>query len=63
MLNFYDFIDSCREDGLDADEALNEWERAKAEERERFYEDYYNSPEVQYGWHQQDMIDLRMRER
>ena len=39
-----------------------ECERITAEEHERFLEDYYNSPEVQYGWHQQDMIDMRRRE-
>ena len=37
-------------------------ERITAEEHERFLEDYYNSQEVQAGWHQQDMIDMRRRE-
>ena len=40
-----------------------ECERIIAEENERFIEDYMNDPEVHYGWHQQDMIDLRRRER
>ena len=33
-----------------------------AEEHEQFLEDYYNDPEIQYGWHQQDIIDMRRRE-
>lgn len=36
--------------------------REVAEAEEQFLEDYYNSPEVQYGWHQQDLIDMRRRE-
>jgi hypothetical protein len=36
--------------------------RELAEEREQFIEDYENSPETQYGWAQQDLIDLRRRE-
>lgn len=62
MINIYDFVEECKENGLDASEAMDEYEKAVAEERERFLEDYYNDPEVQYGWHQQDMIDLRERE-
>ena len=37
-------------------------ERIAEEEREQFLEDYYNDPEVQYGWHQQDLIDMRRKE-
>lgn len=37
-------------------------ERIAAEEEEQWLEDYYNNPEVQYGWYQQDMIDMRRRE-
>jgi hypothetical protein len=37
-------------------------ERELAEEREQFIEDYENSPETQYGWAQQDLIDTRRRE-
>lgn len=37
-------------------------ERIAAEEHEQFLEDYANDPEVQYGWHQQDIIDMRRRE-
>ena len=28
-----------------------------------FYDEYEDDPEVQYGWYQQDMIDLRYIER
>ena len=38
-------------------------ERIAAEEQEQFLEDYYNDSEVQYGWYQQDLIDMRRRER
>lgn len=35
----------------------------EAEEAElQFIEDYENSPETQYGWAQQDLIDLQRRE-
>ena len=40
-----------------------ECERLAAEEHERFIEDYENDPMVQYGWHQQDIIDMYRRER
>lgn len=63
MLDFYAFIDACREDGLTGEEALDEWYRAVDERHQRFIEDYENSPETQYGWHQQDMIDIRWMER
>ena len=38
-------------------------EREAVEEREQMIDDYENDPGVQYGWYQQDMIDLRRRER
>ena len=37
--------------------------RIAAEEYEQFLEAYENNPEVQYGWHQQDIIDMYRRER
>lgn len=37
-------------------------ERIVAEETEQLLKDYENDPEHQYGWYQQDMIDLRRRE-
>lgn len=36
--------------------------RELAEMEADFIEEYENRPDVQYGWHQQDMIDLRRRE-
>lgn len=62
-MNMYEFFRECEEEGIDADEALNEWSRIQAENRERFYEDYYNDPIVQAGWAQQDVIDMYRRER
>lgn len=38
-------------------------ERIAAEDAEQRLEDYYNDPEVQYGWCQQDIIDMYRRER
>ena len=37
--------------------------REIAETYEQFLEDYNNDPEVQYGWYQQDLIDMRRREK
>ena len=36
--------------------------REAAEAETEFIEEYENRPDVQYGWHQQDLIDLRHRE-
>lgn len=38
-------------------------ERIAQEEHEAFIEEYENRPDVQAGWAQQDLIDLRRRER
>ena len=38
-------------------------ERIAEEEYEQWLADYYNNIGVQYGWHQQDLIDMRRRER
>lgn len=40
-----------------------ECERLAAEERQQFIEDYENRPETQYGYYQQDIIDMYRRER
>lgn len=37
-------------------------ERIAAEEEEQFFEDYYNDPEVQAGWRNEDLCYLRRRE-
>lgn len=63
MIDFYDFIDNCRNEGLSGEEALSEYERAVAEEKQAFMERYENDPEVQYGWYQQDVIDMYRYER
>jgi len=62
-MDFYEFVDACKEEGLTAEQALNEWNRAQAEAEADFFEDYYNDPVVQYGWYQQDLIDMHRRER
>lgn len=62
-MNIYEFVELCKEDGLTASEAQDEWERYLAEKREQFLERYYNDPLVQEGWRQQDLIDMYRRER
>lgn len=37
--------------------------RELAEAEEEWFEEYANRPDVQYGWAQQDLIDMRRRER
>lgn len=63
MVDLYDFIETCKEQGLDEYEALEELDRVRAEEQERAIEAYENDPMTWEGWHQQDMIDMRYRER
>ena len=63
MIDIYDFIETCKENGLSTDEAQLEYCRAVEEEKERRLEEYYNDPIVDYGWHQQDIIDMYRRER
>ena len=33
-----------------------------SEQKDQFIEDYENRLDVQYGWYQQDLIDIRKRE-
>ena len=42
---------------------VEEYMQAEAEARAAFIEEYENRPETQYGWYQQDMIDMRRMER
>ena len=63
MLDFYDFMELCRDEGLSPEDALDEWDRARAAAKEKFLEDYYDNPETQYGWYQQDLIDMYRREK
>ena len=60
---FREFLDRMEENGWELEDALNEWAESTEERRRQFIEDYESDPEVQYGWYQQDMIDLRYRER
>ena len=52
-----------REKQYFVEDYLEEYEREAAEAEAQFIEDYENDPEIQYGWRQQDLIDLRRRER
>lgn len=58
-INLYDFVEECKEQGLDEYEAMEELNRVIAENQERLVEEYENDPMTWAGWHQQDMIDLR----
>ena len=60
---FRDFLDEMEEDGYSLEDALDEWDRIQNEKSRRFIEAYEDDPTVQYGWYQQDMIDLRYIER
>lgn len=51
-------VDGQCEENCEIEAARYEEERSR-----QFYEDYYSNPEVQYGWHQQDLIDMYRRER
>lgn len=51
----------CRFCGLPLTENCD-CERIAAEEEEQFLEDYYNDPEVQAGWRNQDLCEMRWRE-
>lgn len=53
-----EFIEQDESDMIDSFDTTN-----RAQERGFSIEDYENDPEVQYGWYQQDMIDLRHIER
>lgn len=61
-MNIYNFIDDCREYGLTNEEAIMLFYKTESEERESFLEYYNNRHDVQYGWHQQDVIDMYRRE-
>ena len=62
-MDFYEFMEECKAKELSASEAINEWEIACEENNARLVEEYENDPMTWEGWHQQDMIDLRYRER
>ena len=52
----------CRFCGLSLTENCD-CERIAAEEYQQWQEDYYNDPEVQAGWRNQDLCEMRWRER
>lgn len=60
---YSELIEDMTERGYSESEINNEISRAEAYAEEQFYEDYYDDPVVQYGWHQQDIIDMYRRER
>ena len=63
MIDFYDFVDDCRQQGLTDREALAAFYRAQNEAAQDRREIYYDSPETCAGWHQGDIIDMYRRER
>ena len=63
MIDIYEFIESCKEEGMTSRHAMQELTRYMNESRNRFVEDYYNDPIVHDGWHQQDIIDMYRMER
>lgn len=46
----------------DCERILEEEQRILEEEHLQLIEDCENDPETQYGWYQQDLIDMRRRE-
>ena len=50
-MDFYDFMETCKEEGLDADEAIDEWYEHVAQRRRQVIEDYENDPCTWEGWH------------
>lgn len=62
-MDFYEFIEDCKEKGLSAEEAEREWAVACEEKRRNFYESYYDDPIVCAGAAQGDLIDMCRRER
>lgn len=52
----------CRFCGLPLTENCD-CERIATEEYQQWQEDYYNDPEIQAGWRNQDLCEMRWRER
>lgn len=63
MIDYCEIVDQMRAQGYSDSEINHECGKAKAYAEEQFYEDYYNDPVVQQGWHQQDIIDMYRMER
>lgn len=62
MIDIYAFMEACKEEGYTGEEALNEYYKAVEEERNSFYERYYDDPLVNEGFRQQDIIDMYRNE-
>lgn len=62
-LDFYEFAEECKAQGMSAHEAETEWYRACDEHEAKLIEDYENDPITWAGWAQQDVIDMYRRER
>ena len=62
-MDFYEFYQDCISRGLTSEEAEDEYYEMIAERKQRRKEEYENDPIVQYGWYQQDIIDMYRRER
>lgn len=61
MFDLFEFVDRCKEQGMDSREAINYLDR----ERSQYYEELIEELEerqLQTAW-QQDLIDLRRFER
>lgn len=62
-INFVEMVDLLRAEGFTDAEINHQISISMMEAEHDFYEDYYNDPLVQDGWHQQDIIDMYRRER
>ena len=62
-MDFYEFVEECKANGLTAKEAENEYARSCEETAQAFEDNYWSNPEVAVGWAQQDLIDSYRRER
>ncbi len=62
-MNLYEFIDLCREQGLEPEEAQHEYLNMLDESRRSWEESYYEDPDILIGARQQDMVDLYRFER
>lgn len=60
---YSELIEDMTAQGYSDQEINLEIDKAEARAQEQFIEDYENDPMVQYGWHQQDIIDMYRRER
>ena len=62
-MDIYEYMRLCEEQGMDGQEALNQWYIDCEQRRRDFMDDYYTRPDVCAGMAQQDTIDMYRRER